>query len=562
MGGNSKDPNKAAMKIQREQQNRLSQIDLPELERLALESPELVGLLEAEMLDDSALEDINVDPRLKGMQMQALQSLQERSETGLTQEDKYAMEELLGQSAAQEMSQRAAIEQSMAERGMDDSGQALLLKMQANQTAGNRGRQQAMDLAQQARQGRESALANMANAAGQIRGQDFAQQSQIASAKDRIAEANTRNRQGTNAQNLAARQQIANQRTQINNQNQTYNKNLSQQQFSNELAKAGAQGGVANTMSSIAASTPQGPSTLQTLGTIGGGIAGGFAGGPGGIVAGAQAGGALGGAFGAEDGGIARQSEKPQHDYAGDATKQHETFKKKYMKRIHNEILGEPERAKKEVTGVIHAEDSALAYTPEQIRSAQMEYDSQMLKEKQAMRSAQGEHDKKSTLDRKQLVSGLEDIGKLLGQKKKSAPEIRTNPVTVQAPENMLGRGMDQVQQFGNPFQAEDGGTYYAEDGSLMFTSEGEGDIVEGDSFERDRVDARLNSGEAVLNVAQQQRLMDLLKGKISMDELGDEDIVEGVPSDYQEELTEEIDNPQDEKMMALMGMMKKLENR
>lgn len=575
MGGKSDDPNKAAMAKQEEQMNRLDRIDLPDLEKLALDSPELVGLLQSETIEDSAMEDINVDPRLKGMQMDALQALQERSETGLTEEDKYAMEELLGQSAAQEMSQRAGIEQSMAEQGMDDSGQALLMKMQANQSAGNRGRQQAMQMAQQARQGRETALANMANSAGQMRGQDFAQSSQIASAKDRIAAANAQNRQNVNAQNLSARQQIANQRSQMANQNQMYNKNLPQQQFQNELSKAGAQGGVANSMSSIAGSAQQGPSALQAGAS--GAATGAAVGGP----WGAAIGGGIGVLSTMEDGGIAGQPQKPQPDYAGDATKQHETFKKKYMKRIHNEILGEPERAKKEVTGKIHAEDGAVmspyidynklaqgakdldeGKTPE--GAVKMGIDNDMMSEEVMTNTDAKEvlaQDEGMSIDGDKLAAGLKGLSSMMGDGDQPRRPMNINPVTVQAPENVLGQGMDQVQQFANPFKAENGGTYYAEDGSLMFTSDGEGDIVDGDSFERDRVDARLNSGEAVLNVAQQQRLMDLLKGKISMDELGDEAIVEGVPSEYQEDLTEEIDQPQDEKMMALMEMMKKLEN-
>ena len=81
-----------------------------------------------------------------------------------------------------------------------------------------------------------------------------------------------------------------------------------------------------------------------------------------------------------------------------------------------------------------------------------------------------------------------------------------------------------------------------------MYASDGGGDVVDGDSFANDRVDARLNSGEAVLNVSQQQRLMDLLRGKADTTDLGDEDIVEGVPREYQEELKEKIDNPEKDK--------------
>jgi hypothetical protein len=117
-------------------------------------------------------------------------------------------------------------------------------------------------------------------------------------------------------------------------------------------------------------------------------------------------------------------------------------------------------------------------------------------------------------------------------------------PQRAPQPPMMAQGGPPPQQGMPMPPQAmENGGTYRAQDGSLMFTSDGSGDIVEGDSFERDRVDARLNSGEAVLNVAQQQRLMDMLRGKISPEEMPDEDIVEGVPSDYQDGLLDEIDN-------------------
>ena len=52
------------------------------------------------------------------------------------------------------------------------------------------------------------------------------------------------------------------------------------------------------------------------------------------------------------------------------------------------------------------------------------------------------------------------------------------------------------------------------------------GDLVPGDSYAGDRVDAKVNSGEMVLNIEQQQRLMDLLRGLKDLQGLGDEDIV------------------------------------
>jgi hypothetical protein len=98
----------------------------------------------------------------------------------------------------------------------------------------------------------------------------------------------------------------------------------------------------------------------------------------------------------------------------------------------------------------------------------------------------------------------------------------------------------------------EDGGIAYkdggcttrAEDGSLMYESEG--DVVGGDSYAGDRVDAKLNSGEIVLNAPQQQRLMDILRGQEDLTALGDEDIIEGVPESYRNKLHGKKDKKQE----------------
>lgn len=55
-----------------------------------------------------------------------------------------------------------------------------------------------------------------------------------------------------------------------------------------------------------------------------------------------------------------------------------------------------------------------------------------------------------------------------------------------------------------------------------------QGGIEEGDSYVGDRVDAKINSGEMVLNLDQQQRLMELLRGRITPPEMPmEKDIVE-----------------------------------
>jgi hypothetical protein len=77
------------------------------------------------------------------------------------------------------------------------------------------------------------------------------------------------------------------------------------------------------------------------------------------------------------------------------------------------------------------------------------------------------------------------------------------------------------------------------------YYSDGSGDVVPGDSYSGDRIDAKLNAGEAVLNVPQQQRLMDVIRGKEDLTALGDEDIIEGVPESYRNKLHGKEDKKQ-----------------
>jgi hypothetical protein len=92
----------------------------------------------------------------------------------------------------------------------------------------------------------------------------------------------------------------------------------------------------------------------------------------------------------------------------------------------------------------------------------------------------------------------------------------------------------------------ENGGLAYADGGNVPhYMSDGSGEIVPGDSLAGDRIDAKLNAGEAVLNVPQQQRLMDVIRGEEDLTALGDEDIIEGVPESYRNKLHGKEDKKQ-----------------
>lgn len=94
-------------------------------------------------------------------------------------------------------------------------------------------------------------------------------------------------------------------------------------------------------------------------------------------------------------------------------------------------------------------------------------------------------------------------------------------------PSDVSGFQFDQNEEgtVSNPRNA-DGGLIHAEDGN--FESSGEGDVATtGDgNFAGDRVDAKINEGEMIINIPQQQRLLELLQGYRSLEDLGDEPLV------------------------------------
>lgn len=159
----------------------------------------------------------------------------------------------------------------------------LAAKLQANQGATDRMSAGGDRLAQEAAQRALQALTQTSNMGNQITDQNFRQQA----AADAINQFNTRNRQDVNnsnvsarnaaqATNLAARQNLADQRVNLQNQQQQQNKALLQQQFNNQMglasAKAGQYQGIAQSADQAAAARAQSGAQL------GAGIGSAFAG--------------------------------------------------------------------------------------------------------------------------------------------------------------------------------------------------------------------------------------------------------------------------------------------
>lgn len=449
--GAVEDSIKKAEAATKEQLARLNAIDIPDIEkqRILLENPELMGQLDTEQLGSSALEEISLDPKAREAQLNALQSLQQYADEGMSDADKFGMEQMLGQVSAATKSNQANIEADMARRGMDSSGASLMSKINAQQSGANTAREQAMQQAAQGQQNRMNALNQLANQSSAMQSQDYSRQANVASAKDAIAQANAANRYQTNATNLAAKQSIENQRANMANQQETFNKGLIQQQFGNEITKATGQNQASGQLANMYSNQAQSQAAADAATT--------------GAVFGLGAKLASGGA--AQDGGVMSKYENGgvHNNFQNDTDerkrlakekedKQHEAFKSKYMKKVRNEL---------------------------------------------------------SEGDRRDIPSAK--------------------------------------------LHAQDGGTMYA--------SEGNGDIVDSgmESYADDRVDAKINDGEMILNVPQQQRLMDLIRGEISVDELGNDDIIEGVPRDYRDELHEEHSPESDSKMKGIEELLRML---
>lgn len=247
-----------ASRLMGEAVNEFRKISVPELEkqRLKLEQLVLQGELtpqqaETILQEESSLTSYSADPRLRDAQLAALGQLERiGSEGGLTIEDRAALQEANMLQDSRSRGAREAILQNMAARGLSGSGQELLAQLSGQQ---DQAQQASLMALQQGALGRQRALEAIMGAGqlgGQMEDQRFGQARAKAEAQDIINRFNTANRQAqinqnvmnantAQAQNLAARQAIADQNVALRNQQQMYNKGLYQQQFQNQLQRAG-----------------------------------------------------------------------------------------------------------------------------------------------------------------------------------------------------------------------------------------------------------------------------------------------------------------------------------
>jgi hypothetical protein len=228
-------------KLMRDSVARLEAIGIPTIEaqKIALQNPELVEPLIAEQMGASKMEDVQMDPRLQAAQRSALDEMTGLGQTGLGAEDRAAFNQLRRQAAGAAEAQQASTMQEMAGRGMLDSGANLIAQLQAGQSQADRMSQEGDRLAASASEARRAALGQQANMASQMSAQDLGLKTGKASAADTIAQFNTQQRAQTGAANQGYRVDRASQLANIANQQEVANKGLIQQNFQNQIQKAG-----------------------------------------------------------------------------------------------------------------------------------------------------------------------------------------------------------------------------------------------------------------------------------------------------------------------------------
>lgn len=279
-----KDEMKKSIGLSREALDELKRLYVPTVEeqQVSLVNPELAGLLQAEQLANSEMENVSTDPRLKNAQMKALEQLAGLSETGLGVEDQAAFNQLRRQAGAEAQAQQQSILSNAAAQGTLDSGNTLMAQLNASQAQANRLQSAGEQQAAQAAAARRQALGQYADMSSNMANTDFSQRAGIASAKDSINKFNTQNRQDVNQYNLGNRQNIANTTAQTANQQEMYNKGLIQQKFGNDVTKATGVAGQTNNLAGQYANqgqaAAQGQAAMNSAIVSGGmGLAGAYA---------------------------------------------------------------------------------------------------------------------------------------------------------------------------------------------------------------------------------------------------------------------------------------------
>lgn len=257
----------------------------------------------------SAYNNISLDPATRAAQMQALASYQNiAGEGGLDAESKLALQQSIDAANVQSQGAQGAIQKQAQAMGQGGGDFALTQRAIAAQGASNNAATQGIQAAALSEANRQAALNAMSNIGGSVNAADYSQAANKAAAQNQInatnqAAANAANTGNVSNQiqtgefNTGNAQNVATRNTAANQGQVYYNAGLPQQQFNNELAKAGGIAGVSSQQANAAQNAQNAGlgftgSLLGTAGTLGATALGGPAAGM--LASGALKSGAMG----------------------------------------------------------------------------------------------------------------------------------------------------------------------------------------------------------------------------------------------------------------------------
>lgn len=212
-GGNTDREDRAARQLLERSTGLYGNIELPEFQQLTPEQLAYVGDVTAPQVDaqyamapdqiqmeyvdprlaDVTLQDrsemfnVSTDPRLRDAQLGALEALGGIAESGgMTLRDEANLGKLQSEVSQADRGRREAILQNMQMRGQGGSGLELLAQLQSAQDATTDASAGSRDIAAQAQDRALRAIMQQGALGGQIRGQEFGEQADLAKAQDII----------------------------------------------------------------------------------------------------------------------------------------------------------------------------------------------------------------------------------------------------------------------------------------------------------------------------------------------------------------------------------------
>lgn len=274
-------------------------IKTPDPETMQIQIEKLVqqGILTPEqarvyLQQGNALEGRNIDQTGTQAQIDTINKLRGITEAGgRDAQSEMDLQAVIDRLASEEKGSREAILQGAAQRGTLTGGQTLAAQLEGNQSATANAHRDALASNAAAEQRALAALTSLGQAGQGLQGQQNTQSNTVAEATNAINQFNaaqqnqaeqwnTANRNSAQAANLGSKQEIANANTGMENQNRTRNADLIQQDFNNQINKAGASANAAGALANQQQSSANADSAFwgnligagaSTLGSVYGG---------------------------------------------------------------------------------------------------------------------------------------------------------------------------------------------------------------------------------------------------------------------------------------------------